>query len=51
MANDRAKAAQRRQSDAGRLKRKMYNSQPQVKAHKSAVYKIKKNLGLIRRSY
>lgn len=41
MSNNRAKAAQYRQSDAGRLARKMYNMQPQVRQRRAIRRAIK----------
>lgn len=43
-ASQKAKAQQRRQTDAGRLARKMYNMQPQVKASKKLHREVKKHL-------
>lgn len=41
--NNRAKAAAYRQSEKGRMARKMYNMQPQVKAHKAIRAAMKKH--------
>lgn len=46
MANNRAKAALYRQSDKGRMARKLYNQRPEVKAHKATIYQLKKKLGI-----
>ena len=42
-AAQKAKNQQRRQTDAGRLARRMYNMQPQVKASKKLHRQIRKH--------
>jgi hypothetical protein len=43
VSNSRAKAAQYRQSDAGRMARKMYNAQPEVRQRKAIKRAMKKH--------
>lgn len=42
-AASKAKAQQRRQTDAGRMARQQYNAQPQVKAQKAVRRAMKKH--------
>lgn len=46
MSNDKGKAQQARQSDAGRMARRLYSQKPEVRVHRAALKQIKKNLGM-----